>query len=77
MGLNLLLVFVPIALVVELLKADPMLIFISSALAIVPLAGLMGRATEQVASHVGTGFGGLLNASLGNAAELIIALVAL
>ncbi|MEK6526014.1 MAG: cation transporter, partial [Nitrospirota bacterium] len=77
MGLNLLLVFVPLALTFELLHADPMLIFISSALAIVPLAGLMGKATEHLASRVGAGLGGLLNASLGNAAELIIALVAL
>ncbi|MBI4400033.1 MAG: calcium/proton exchanger [Nitrospirae bacterium] len=76
-GLNLLLVFVPLALTFELLHADPMLIFISSALAIVPLAGLMGKATEHLASHVGAGLGGLINASLGNAAELIIALVAL
>lgn len=77
LGLNLLLVFVPLALTFELLHADPMLIFISSALAIVPLAGLMGKATEHLASRVGAGLGGLLNASLGNAAELIIALVAL
>ncbi len=77
LGLNLLLVFVPVSLALELSHADPVLIFISSALAIVPLAGLMGRATEHLASHVGVGLGGLLNASLGNAAELIIALVAL
>lgn len=77
LGLNLLLIFVPIALALELLHADPLLIFISSALAIIPLAGLMGKATERLASHVGAGLGGLLNASLGNAAELIIALVAL
>ena len=77
LGLNLLLVFIPVALALELLHADPLLLFISSALAIVPLAGLMGKATEHLASHAGAGLGGLLNASLGNAAELIIALVAL
>ena len=77
LGLNLLLVFVPTSVTLELFHADPMLIFFSSALAIVPLASLMGKATEQLATHVGAGLGALLNASLGNAAELIIALVAL
>ena len=52
-------------------------VFITSALAIVPLAGWMGRATEQLAERLGEGVGGLLNATFGNAAELIIALVAL
>jgi Ca2+:H+ antiporter len=77
LGLNLLLVFVPTSVALDLFHADPLLIFISSALAIVPLASLMGKATEQLATHVGAGLGALLNASLGNAAELIIALVAL
>src|SRR5262249_391859 len=48
-----------------------------AALAIVPLAGLMGSATERIADRLGAGVGGLLNATFGNAAELIIALVAL
>ncbi len=52
-------------------------LFIVSALAIVPLAGWMGRATEQLAARSGAGIGGFLNATFGNAAELIIALVAL
>lgn len=52
-------------------------IFIVSGLAIVPLAGWMGRATEELARHAGEAAGGLLNATFGNAAELIIALVAL
>jgi Ca2+:H+ antiporter len=51
--------------------------FAASALAIIPLAGLMGEATEQLSRHVGAGVGGLLNASFGNAAELIIAVMAL
>lgn len=76
-GLNLLLLFIPAALALEWAHSDPMLIFFTSALAIVPLAGWMGKATEHLTSHVGAGLGGLLNASLGNAAELIIALVAL
>lgn len=75
--LDLLLVFVPLTILLEVLKADHLAIFISAALAIIPLAGLLGRATEHLAVHVGAGIGGLLNASLGNAAELIIALVAL
>ena len=49
----------------------------SAGLAIIPLAGLLGRATEHLMTHVGAGIGALLNASLGNVAELIIALVAL
>lgn len=72
-----LLIFVPIAIVLELLHADPVWIFIASALAIIPLAGLMGKATEHLATHLGAGIGGLLNASFGNAAELIIAFMAL
>jgi Ca2+:H+ antiporter len=77
LGLNLLFVFIPIALVLEFTHADPTAVFLTSALAIIPLAGLMGKATEHLTAHVGAGIGGLLNASLGNAAELIIALVAL
>lgn len=75
--LLLLLVFVPVSAVLEFVHADPVWIFASAALAIVPLAGLMGKATEHLAERVGAGLGGLLNASFGNAAELIIALVAL
>ncbi len=75
--LNLLLIFVPIAVVLELMHANPIAIFAASALAIIPLAGLMGRATEHLAEKLGQGIGGLLNATFGNAAELIIALVAL
>jgi Ca2+:H+ antiporter len=75
--LDLFLLFVPVTVVLELLKADPLIIFITSGLAIVPLAGLLGRATEHITTHIGAGVGSLLNASLGNAAELIIALAAL
>jgi Ca2+:H+ antiporter len=52
-------------------------LFAISALGIIPLAGWMGRATEALASRAGAGVGGLLNATFGNAAELIIALMAL
>src|SRR4051794_7151759 len=76
--LNWLLVFVPIAIGVDVLAPDRhLLIFIASSLAILPLAGWMGQATEQLAERMGEGPGGLLNATFGNAAELIISLVAL
>ncbi len=75
--LLLLLVFVPVAAVLEYAHASGVYVFAAAALAIVPLAGLMGRATEHLASRLGEGIGGLLNATFGNAAELIIALVAL
>jgi Ca2+:H+ antiporter len=75
--LNWLLVFVPAAVVLELMHASPIAIFAVSALAIIPLAGWMGRATEHLAERMGEGIGGLLNATFGNAAELIIALMAL
>jgi Ca2+:H+ antiporter len=76
--LNVLLIFVPIAIVLEyVVHARPEWIFVSSCLAIIPLAGLMGKATEHLAEHVGEGIGGLLNATFGNAAELIIAIMAL
>ena len=56
---------------------SPLLVFVLACIAIVPLAGLLGLATEKLAARVGEGIGGFLNATLGNAAELIIALVAL
>jgi Ca2+:H+ antiporter len=76
--LNLLLVFVPAALVLEyVVHGAPVWIFVTSALGIIPLAGLMGRATEHLAHKLGAGLGGLLNATFGNAAELILAFIAL
>jgi Ca2+:H+ antiporter len=76
-ALNLLLVFVPLAVVGEQLHWGGAVVFAFAALAIVPLAGLMGHATEEIAERLGAGIGGLLNATFGNAAELIIALIAL
>src|SRR3712207_4003008 len=78
-SLNWLLVFVPIAIVLRFVPGleNPTALFICSCLAIIPLAGWMGRATEHLAEHLGQGVGGLLNATFGNAAELIIALFAL
>ena len=75
--LNWLLVFVPVSIIVDVLALPDLWLFISSAIAIVPLAGLIGEATEQLADRVGPGIGGLLNASFGNATELIIATFAL
>jgi Ca2+:H+ antiporter len=76
--MNWLLAFVPIAAALEVLAPERyLLIFVASSIAIVPLAGWMGRATEVLAERLGEGIGGLLNATFGNAAELIIALVAL
>jgi len=68
---------VPAAIALEVAEADAAYIFVASSLAIIPLAGWMGRATEWMAEHLGSGIGGLLNATFGNAAELIIALMAL
>jgi Ca2+:H+ antiporter len=68
---------VPAAFVLRLSDAHPIWLFVFSAVAIIPLAGLMGDATEQLADRLGPGVGGLLNATFGNAAELIIAIFAL
>ena len=76
--MNWLLILVPVTIALELLVPDRhFLIFVVSALAILPLAAWLGRATEQLAERMGEGIGGLLNATFGNAAELIIALAAL
>ena len=76
-SLNWLLLFVPASILAELLHASPVTIFIVAAIAIIPLAGWMGKSTEHLAHHAGPGVGGLLNATFGNAAELIIAFIAL
>lgn len=70
------LIFVPISIALHFMHAPAGWVFLVSALAIVPLAGLMGTATEELAKCLGSGIGGLLNATFGNATELIIALVA-
>lgn len=75
--LSTLLIFIPIATILRIVHADPEWIFATSGLAIIPLAGLMGKATEHLAEDLGAGLGGLLNATFGNAAELIIGLIAL
>ena len=69
-----LLVFIPVSIVADLAH-QTVLVFITAALAIVPLAGLIGRSTEQVAIRLGPRLGGLLNATLGNITELIVAVL--
>ena len=78
-SINWLLIFVPVAVVLRIWPefGNETALFIFSCLAVIPLAGWMGRATEELAEHLGHGVGGLLNATFGNAAELIIALMAL
>jgi Ca2+:H+ antiporter len=68
---------VPLAFILWLAHASPVWLFLAAGLGIIPLAALMGHATEALAEHLGPRAGGLLNATFGNAAELILALVAL
>ncbi len=75
--LNLLLVLVPASWAVALLAPGSSWIFVTSACSLVPLAALIGLATEQLAARAGPTWGGFLNATFGNAAELIIGIVAL
>ena len=74
---SVLLLFIPISLAAHFLEWGDLIVFITAALAILPLAAWMGTATEEIAVVVGPGIGGFLNATFGNATELIIALVAL
>ncbi len=75
--LNLLLIFIPVPPIAVWLGAPETVIFVSACLGIIPLAGLMGKATEYLSERVGSGLGGLLNATFGNACELIISFAAL
>jgi Ca2+:H+ antiporter len=77
LNLNVLLIFGAVAVILRLAGGGDVPIFAASALAIVPLAGLIGTATEEIAAYTGPRIGGLLNATLGNAAELIITIFAL
>lgn len=74
---SILLVFIPISIAAEYLHWGALVVFITACLAVLPLAAWMGTATEEIAIVVGPSLGGLLNATFGNATELIIALVAL
>jgi Ca2+:H+ antiporter len=75
--LNWLVVFLPVAIILKVVGANDLLVFVTAALAIVPLAGMIGSATDETARYVGAGMGGFLSATFGNAAELIIVLLAL
>jgi Ca2+:H+ antiporter len=69
--------FIPIAIALEIGHAGAIVIFVASALGVIPTAALMGRATEELAARAGPGIGGFLNVTFGNAPELIIAFFAL
>lgn len=73
-SLDWLLVLVPLSIVLELAGGNDLLIFLTAAGAILPLAGLIGRSTDQLALHTGPRIGGLVNATFGNVTELVIAL---
>jgi Ca2+:H+ antiporter len=76
--LNWLLIFVPVTIGLEFfMPGQHTLIFVTACLAVIPLAGWLGHATEELARYTGEGAGGLLNATFGNAAELIIAVMAI
>jgi Ca2+:H+ antiporter len=70
-------IFIPIAVVLELAHAAPLLVFSAAALGVIPTAAVMGEATEHIAAKTGPGIGGFLNVTFGNAPELIIAFFAL
>jgi len=74
---TLLLLAVPASIALRYFHASPVLVFVTACLAVLPLAGLMGEATEHIAARTGPTIGGLLNATFGNAAELIIAIMGL
>ena len=75
--LNILLLAIPAAILFSILGMSPLLIFAASALAIIPLAGVLGEATDDLSVYAGPTFGGLMNATMGNATEMIIAIFAL
>ena len=75
--LNWLLIAVPIAFYAKIAHLDESIQFISSLIGIMPLAFLMGKATEEIATRTSESIGGLLNATFGNATELIVAIAAL
>lgn len=77
MNLRWLLAFVPIGLALAWFDAPPIFVFAATVLGIVPLAGLMGDATESLSRELGPKLGGLLSATLGNAPEIIIGFFAL
>jgi Ca2+:H+ antiporter len=77
LALDFALILVPVAFVVSHMTSSAVLIFVASALGIIPLAASLGKATEDLSHKLGEKLGGLLNATMGNATELIIAFFAL
>ncbi|KAI9857874.1 MAG: hypothetical protein M1813_007989 [Trichoglossum hirsutum] len=75
--INLLFVFAPAGIIVNYLHVSPIVIFVVNFIAIVPLAAMLSYATEELALRVGETLGGLLNATFGNAVELIVSILAL
>lgn len=76
--LNVLLIFVPIGIALHFVPGiNPVVVFVINFIAIIPLAGTLSYATEEIALRVGETVGGLLNATFGNAVELIVSIIAL
>ena len=75
--LYILLVFIPVTVIGKIMGFSDPALFVCSSLAIIPLAGVMGKSTDDIAGYCGQRIGGLLNATFGNATELIIAFVAM
>ncbi|TAQ90115.1 hypothetical protein B7494_g1579 [Chlorociboria aeruginascens] len=75
--INLLLVAAPVGIALNYTGVDGRVVFVVNFIAIIPLAGMLSFATEEIALHLGESLGGLLNASFGNAVELIVAVIAL
>jgi Ca2+:H+ antiporter len=75
--LYLLIIFTPVAVALEFVHADHIIIFVIAAIALIPLAKLIGDSTEHLSIHYGASLGSLLNVTFGNAAEIIIAIVAI
>jgi Ca2+:H+ antiporter len=73
----LLIIFTPIAVALEFVHADHIIIFVIAVIALIPLAKLIGDSTEHLSIHYGSSLGSLLNVTFGNAAEIIIAIVAI
>jgi Ca2+:H+ antiporter len=76
-ALYFLLIFVPLAIILELVHADHIVLFVAAALGLIPLAKLIGDSTERLAAYYGSTLGSLLNVTFGNAAEIIIGVVSI
>ncbi|GFF38968.1 vacuolar calcium ion transporter [Aspergillus udagawae] len=75
--MNVLLIAAPVGIALNYVDVDPVAVFVVNFIAIIPLAAMLSYATEEIALRTGETIGGLLNASFGNAVELIVAIIAL